>query len=97
MIRMMQQAQEAELLLKQLANAHRLMIACQLIDGEKNVSELSDIIGLSQSAISQHLAKMRDGGLVTHERRGQMVYYSLSSMEARALLSVLYFMFCKDS
>ena len=93
---MKQHAGQAASMLKQLANAKRLMILCQLVSSEKSVSELSEIVGLSQSALSQHLAKMRTAKLVTAEKRGQMVYYRLSSMEAHALLSTLYLIYCKN-
>ncbi|MGO8952864.1 MAG: ArsR/SmtB family transcription factor [Rhodomicrobium sp.] len=83
-------------MMKQLANPSRLTILCQLLSGERSVGELADFVGLSQSALSQHLAKMREAGLVTSEKRGQMVYYHLSSMKANALLSTLYLIYCKD-
>lgn len=86
---------KAEAVLKQLANAKRLLILCSLLAGEKCVGELAEIVDLSSSALSQHLAKMREAGLVSYEKRGQMVYYSISSMEAHALLSTLYLIYCK--
>lgn len=88
-------AAKAEALLKQLANANRLLLLCNLVNGEKTVSQLSEIIGLSHSAISQHLAKLRKAGLVEYDKRGQMVYYRICSMEAQALLSVLFIIYCK--
>lgn len=90
-------AREAETLLKQLANANRLALLCQLIESEKTVGHLADFIGLSQSSVSQHLAKLREAKLVTSEKRGQQVYYRIASTQAQTLLSVLYFMFCKPS
>jgi ArsR family transcriptional regulator len=92
---MARNAAKAEALLKQLANANRLLILCALVSGEKTVGELVKTVGLSQSALSQHLAKMRESGLVTAEKRGQMVHYSIASMEANALLSTLYLIYCK--
>lgn len=86
---------EAEAVLKQLANAKRLLILCSLLAGEKCVGDLAEIVDLSSSALSQHLAKMREAGLVSSEKRGQMVYYSIRSMEAHALLSTLYLIYCK--
>lgn len=83
-------------MMKQLANPKRLLILCQLLSDEKHVGELAEAVGLSQSALSQHLAKMREAGLVEAGRRGQMVYYRLSSMEANALLSTLYLIYCRD-
>lgn len=88
-------ASKAEALLKQLANRNRLMVLCALASGEKTVSELLEMLDLSQSALSQHLAKMRDAGLVASEKRGQMVYYSIQGMEVNAILSTLYLLYCR--
>lgn len=88
-------AAEAAALLKELANPSRLLILCQLIGGEKSVGELCRAIELSQSAVSQHLARLREAQLVDTEKRGQMVYYRLCNMEAHALLSTLYLIYCK--
>ncbi len=82
-------------MLKELANPSRLMILCQLVEGEKSVGELCQVIDLSQSAVSQHLARLREAGLVDAEKRGQMVYYRLCNMQAHALLSTLYLIYCK--
>jgi len=92
---MQRNAAKAEALLKQLANGNRLLILCLLVTGEKTVGEMAESIGLSQSALSQHLAKMRDAGLVESDKRGLMVYYRICSMEAQAILSVLHLIFCK--
>ena len=70
-------AHEASELLKALGNAHRLMILCQLVEGEKSVGELVRSIGLSQSALSQHLARLRRDGIVNTRRSAQTIYYSL--------------------
>lgn len=95
LLTMQRNAAKAEAMLKQLANAKRLMILCSLVGGEKSVGELAEIVGLSSSALSQHLAKMREAELVGAEKRGQMVYYRISSMEGQALLSTLYLIYCK--
>ena len=87
-------AAKAEALLKQLANAARLRILCSLMEEGRTVGELSDIAGLSQSAVSQHLAKMKDAGLVEATRQGQSMIYRLCSMEVRAVLSTLYLIYC---
>lgn len=71
------------------------MILCSLVNGKKTVGELLEYVTLSQSALSQHLAKLRAAGLVVSEKRGQMVYYSLNSMEAQAILSTLYLIYCR--
>lgn len=88
-------AVRAESMLKLLANAKRLMILCHLVKQEKSVGELVDLVGLSQSALSQHLAKMREQGLVRADKRGQSVYYSMGSPEVEAILSTLYLIYCK--
>jgi ArsR family transcriptional regulator, virulence genes transcriptional regulator len=93
---MQRNAREAEGLLKQLANAKRLMVLCHLVSGEKTVGELAEAIGLSQSALSQHLAKLREAGLVDSDKRGLLVYYRVCSMEVQALLSVLHLIYCRQ-
>jgi ArsR family transcriptional regulator len=92
---MQKNAAQAEALLKQLANANRLMVLCHLVSGEKTVGELAEAVGLSQSALSQHLAKLREAGLVESDKRGLLVYYRICSMEAQALLSVLHLIYCR--
>jgi DNA-binding transcriptional ArsR family regulator len=92
---MRKNAAKAEALLKQLSNRNRLVLLCQLVEGERTVGDLAKTIGISQSAISQHLSKLREAQLVEADKRGQEVYYRLCSAEAQTLLSVLYFMFCK--
>jgi DNA-binding transcriptional ArsR family regulator len=89
-------AQEAAAILRELANPVRLMILCQLIGAEKSVGELCEAVELSQSAVSQHLARLREAGVVDSKKRGQMVYYRLCNMQAHALLSALYMIYCKD-
>lgn len=85
---------EAEDLLKALANSHRLMILCELKDGERSVSALEQVVPLAQSALSQHLAKLREGGFVTTRREAQTIYYSLSDARVARLIEVLHELFC---
>jgi ArsR family transcriptional regulator len=94
---MQKNATQAEELLKQLANANRLMALCHLVSGEKTAGELAEAIGLSQSALSQHLARLREAGLVESDKRGLMVYYRICSMEAQTLLSVLHLIYCRKA
>lgn len=96
LIVMQRNAAKAEAMLKLLANAKRLMVLCHLVKGEKSVGQLADIVNLSQSALSQHLAKMREQELVIADKRGQMVYYRIGSPEVEAILSTLYLVYCKD-
>ena len=81
-------------LLKAMANEARLMVLCQLIGGEKSVSELQEAVGLSQSAMSQHLAVLREQHVVTTRRDGQSVYYRIASGSATALMETLHREFC---
>ena len=87
-------AQEASELLKALGNAHRLMILCQLLEGEKSVGELVRSIGLSQSALSQHLARLRRDHLVSTRRSAQTIYYAITGAEARSVLQTLHVLYC---
>jgi len=85
---------EAEELLKALANSHRLMILCELKDGERSVSALERVVPLAQSALSQHLAKLRESGIVTTRREAQTIYYSLADARVARLIEVLHELFC---
>lgn len=87
-------AHEASELLKALGNAHRLMILCQLVDGEKPVGELVQRVGLSQSALSQHLARLRRDHLVRTRRCSQTIYYALAGGKASAVLETLHHLYC---
>lgn len=87
-------AARAEALLKQMAHQGRLRLLCSLVESEKSVTELAEAAGLSQSAVSQHLAKLRLAGLVAPQRQGQEIHYRLASAEARALLDALYRIYC---
>jgi DNA-binding transcriptional ArsR family regulator len=77
-----------------MSNPSRLLILCQLAEGEKSVGELEPLIGLSQSALSQHLAVLRGKHLVRTRREGQSILYSLASKEATALMHTLHEQFC---
>jgi DNA-binding transcriptional ArsR family regulator len=88
-------AEQACILLKSMANETRLMILCQLADGERSVGELLETIPLSQSALSQHLAVLRRERLVSTRRDAQSILYSLSSDEVRAVIGTLYVLFCE--
>lgn len=81
-------------LLKAMANEWRLMILCQLSEGEKTVSELQQTLGLSQSALSQHLAVLRRERIVKARKHAQSVSYSLSGDEATKVMETLHDLFC---
>ncbi|EPY01466.1 ArsR/SmtB family transcription factor [Magnetospirillum fulvum] len=87
-------ARKASILLKAMSNEHRLMILCQLLPGEKSVGELERVIGLSQSALSQHLARLRRDNLVRTRRQAQTIFYSLYGREAGAVIDTLYRLYC---
>ncbi|MFP7572125.1 ArsR/SmtB family transcription factor [Marivita sp. S2033] len=87
-------AEEVAGLLKQLANTRRLLILCRLASGKATVSELCVVAGLSQSAISQHLAKMRSDGLVRGEKDGLQIHYSIVDPRCHELLKHLRSSFC---
>jgi ArsR family transcriptional regulator, virulence genes transcriptional regulator len=82
-------ARRASNLLKALSNEHRLVILCELIGGEKSVGEMVRRVGLSQSALSQHLARLRRDDLVRTRREAQTIYYSLSGHHARSVIETL--------
>lgn len=86
---------KAESMLKILASAKRLMILCHLVKEKKSVSELLELVDLSQSALSQHLAKMRKEGILKCQKEGQIVYYSICNFEVEAILNTLYLIYCK--
>jgi DNA-binding transcriptional ArsR family regulator len=90
-------ASDAAALMKALSNEHRLLILCHLIaEDEISVGELVEKIGLSQSALSQHLAKLRGEGLVTFRREAQTLYYQVCDERAANVLLLLHQMFCSD-
>lgn len=88
-------ASDAAALMKALSNEHRLLILCHLIAADElAVGELALKIGLSQSALSQHLAKLRDQGLVTFRREAQTLFYRVCEERASSVLLLLQQMFC---
>ena len=87
-------ADQASDLLKSLANRHRLLILCQLLDGERSVGGLVAFLGIRDSAVSQHLALLRKDGLVASRREGQTIHYSIASAPAREILAALARIYC---
>jgi DNA-binding transcriptional ArsR family regulator len=85
----------AEAMLKAVANRNRLVILCELLKGERSVGALQTAIGLSQSALSQHLARLREDELVATRRESQTIYYSLSSKPITRLIGLLYELYCE--
>ena len=91
-----QNAQQVAAILKQLSNPYRLMILCCLGESELTVGDLNQQIDLSQSALSQHLAKLRESEIVTTRRESQTIFYSISNEKIKDLLSVLQEKFCAN-
>lgn len=81
-------------LLKTLGNPDRLLLLCQLAQGERHVSELEALLGITQPTLSQQLAVLRREGLVDTRREGKQIYYRISSHEALAVIQTLYQLFC---
>jgi DNA-binding transcriptional ArsR family regulator len=83
--------------LKSLANDSRLMILCELLKGERCVAELEEIVSLSQSALSQHLARLRRNHLVKTRRESQTIYYSIADPGVKKIIGALYDLYCGPS
>lgn len=91
---MQRTAKQAATLMKSLSSENRLMILCQLADGEKSVGALADLLELRQAAVSQQLALLRKDGLVAPRREGQTIFYSLNGADAKRVIEVLYDLYC---
>lgn len=87
-------ARRASALLKAMCNERRLLILCYLSQGEHSVGELENLVGLSQSALSQHLARLRRDKLVRTRRSAQNIYYSLNGHEAQTIMATLHDLYC---
>ena len=91
-----QAAAQVAAVLRAIANARRLVILCKLVEwGEANVNALAETVGLSQSALSQHLARMRAEGLVTYRRDSQTLWYRIADPRIEDLLASLHELYCK--
>lgn len=84
-------------LLKAMSNPARLVILCQLAEGERSVGELERVVGLSQSGISQHLAVLRRQGVVATRRERQTIRYSLGGKDIVVLMAALHSVFCREA
>ena len=91
---MRKQAGKAHRLLSAMANEKRLLILCQLIDRERSVNDIAELLGARQSTISQHLALLRKDGFVKARREGQTQFYSLSGDDARSVIEALHALYC---
>lgn len=84
-------------MLKSIANQRRLMVLCQLVEqGEMRVTDIAEAVGLSQSALSQHLAVLRAEGLVTFRREAQVLWYRIADPRAERLLAILHELYCQE-
>ena len=92
---MLANARNASIFLKALSHEARLVILCMLIEGEKSVGEIEDMLKLRQPAVSQQLARLRADDLVETRRDGKNIYYSLSRPEVREVIEALHRSFCK--
>jgi DNA-binding transcriptional ArsR family regulator len=87
-------AEKAAKLLKSMSHPSRLMVLCHLMNGERSVSSLNQVVPLSQSALSQHLAALRQAGLVDTRRESQVIYYRLKSNAVSGVIEALYQIYC---
>jgi DNA-binding transcriptional ArsR family regulator len=94
--RLVSKARKASDFLKALAHESRLLILCLLAERERSVSELEELLSLSQPTVSQHLARLRLDGLVDSRRDGKTVYYVLADDMTRRFISAVYDKFCRD-
>ena len=94
MEQMRKHAPDAAGLMKALGNESRLMVLCSLTEGEKSVGELNEMIPLSQSALSQQLARLRTQGLVETRRESQTIFYSLAEGPAEQVIHLLHDIYC---
>lgn len=85
---------EASAFLKTLANPDRLMVACALVDGERSVRELEDLLGIRQPGLSQQLAALREAGLVAGRKEGKQVFYRLADPRVQTFITTMHRLFC---
>jgi DNA-binding transcriptional ArsR family regulator len=90
-------AAAAARLLRALANEHRLLILCHLVKGERSVGQLQSVVDLSQSALSQHLAVLREEGLVATRRESQTIWYRIDDPAALRVVETLAVIFCPSN
>lgn len=94
---LLESAEKASRLLKALSNQDRLLILCNLAEGEKCVSDLEQLLGIRQPTLSQQLARLRADELVSTRREGKVIHYSLASSEAGRIIELLYDLYCKPA
>ena len=93
---MQQNAEAAAAMLKSLAHPSRLLVLCALVEREHTAGELEQLVGLSQSAVSQHLAKLRNEGIVTTRREAQKIFYALGNENVKRILETMHSVYCVE-
>jgi ArsR family transcriptional regulator len=91
---MKDKVEEASAFLKKLANPDRLLLACALVDRERSVGELENLLGIRQPALSQQLAELRSAGFIAGRKQGKAVFYSLADPRVKAVVGTMYELFC---
>lgn len=91
---MQERAEDAVSMLKAIGSQNRLLLLCQLVNGERSVNDLAETLDLAQSVVSQHLSLLRRDGIVKGRREGQSIYYAISDNRVRALMEALFEVFC---
>lgn len=85
---------EASAFLKKLANPDRLMVACALVEGERSVRELEDLLGIRQPGLSQQLGELREAGLIVGRKAGKQVFYRLADPRVETFITTMHALFC---
>lgn len=80
-----------------MANSRRLLILCKLAEGPCSVGQIQEALDLSQSALSQHLARLREAGMVATRREGQTIYYRIADPKVETIMATLYDAYCRDA
>ncbi len=88
---------EASAFLKKLSNPDRLLVCCVLVDGERSVRELEDLLAIRQPGLSQQLAELRDAGLIEGRKEGKHVFYRLADPRVQTFINVLHHLFCETN
>lgn len=94
--RMHAHADEAVAVLKAMASHNRLLLLCQLVQGERSVGELAQTLALAQSVVSQHLSLLRRDGVVSGRREAQSIYYRIADPRVQALMATMFEQFCAN-
>ncbi|CAA0089952.1 Biofilm growth-associated repressor [Starkeya nomas] len=85
---------EATAFLKKLANPDRLMVACALVDGERSVRELEELLGIRQPGLSQQIGELREAGLIVGRKEGKQVFYKLADPRVETFITTMHALFC---